>query len=517
MAAAPGLSGRGVRPERALLVLIAITAVARILIAWGTGLCFGESYYFSCARHPDLSYFDHPPLSMLIGTLGLALVDEPGRLVLRLPFIALFAGTTWLIFLLGRRLFDAWSGFWAALLLNLTPIFTLSVGVYFQPEGALMFCWVACAWCLAHVLVGPRSPRPLAWWTGAGAMLGLGMLSKYAAVLLIAGAFCYVLTRRDQRHWLATPGPWVAVIVALVIFSPVVIWNARHQWLSFFFQSTRGVEDFGGIRPDWLLKNIAGQALAMLPWIWIGIVVELVRGFRRRPPVEARQLVSWLSVTPIVLFTGVAAWSSTSQHHFHWATPGYLLLFVPLGDTVRRGLAHGAALWRWTLGATAAITIVAVAVLTTHIGTGWLQDVPGLSRVLYGIEDPTFECVDMTGLERAFAERGLLDGRSFVVSDWWFRAGKVDWGLKGRLPVLAFTRGDPRGFAFFDRADRYLGRDGIIVTTKSLEEITGAFGPYFERIVPIGDVPVGRRGRNEYVLHLYRGQRLVAPYPQPYG
>jgi hypothetical protein len=505
-------------PEAAVAALIAVTATARVLIAWATGLCFGESYYFSCALHPSLSYFDHPPLSILIASLSFALGGEPGRLLLRAPFIALFAGTTWLLFLLGRRLFGAWAGFWAALLLNLSPIFTLSVGVFFQPEGALMFFWVACAWCLAHVLVGPPPRRALGWWAAAGAMLGLGMLSKYAAVLLIAGAGLHVLTRREQRHWLAHPGPYLALALALGIFAPVIVWNAQHRWVSFFFQSTRGVEDFSGIRPDWLVKNVAGQALAILPWLWVGLVIELVTGFGRRSPQPERQFVSWLSVPPIVLFTGVAAWSSTSQHHFHWATPGYLLLFLSLGETVRRGLAAGSRLYRGGLAATAAATLIGITVLTSHIATGWLQDLPVLSRVLTGIEDPTYECVDMTGLERAFHERGLLDRKDvFVFSDWWFRAGKVDYGLKGRLPVLAFTRDNPRGFAFFDRSERYLGKDGILVTTKTAAEATGAFERYFERITPLGGVEVGRRGRAEYTLYLYLGERLRAPYPQPYG
>ena len=177
------------------------------------------------ARYPDANV-DHPPLSMLLGRLGLELAGEPGRLALRVPFTALFAGTTWLFFLLGERLFGAWAGFWAALLLNLSPIFTLSVGLFFQPEGPLMFFWVACAWCLAHVLLGAPARRALGWWAAAGAMLGLGMLSKYAAVLLVAGAGLYVLTRREQRHWLRHPGPYLALAIALVIFSPVVVWSA---------------------------------------------------------------------------------------------------------------------------------------------------------------------------------------------------------------------------------------------------------------------------------------------------
>lgn len=509
---------RRIAPGPAVVALIAVGAAARLWIAWADGLCFGESYYFSCALHPSLSYFDQPPLSILLGSLGLALAGEPGRLVLRWPFIALFAGTTWLIFLLGRRLFGGWPGFCAALLLNLSPIFTLSAGIFFQPEGPLMFFWVACAWCLAHVLVGPSPRRPLAWWAAAGLMLGLGMLSKYAAVLLVAGAGLHVLTDRDQRRWLAHPGPYVALAIALAVFSPVIAWNAQHRWVSFLFQSTRGVEDFAGIRADWLLRNVAGQAIAILPWLWAGLVAELATAFGRRPPQPARRFLAWLSVTPIALFTAAAAWSSTGQHHFHWATPGYLLLFLPLGDTVARGLARGRALHRWGVGVTAGVALAAVTTLTTHIATGWLQDLPVLSGILTGIEDPTYECVDLTGLERAFAERGLL-GRAdlFVFSDWWFRAGKVDYALKGRLPVLAFTRGDPRSFAFFDRSERFVGKDGILVTTKTLAEVTGHFGRYFERITPLGPVNVGRRGRTEFTLELYRGERLRVPYPQPYG
>jgi hypothetical protein len=468
--------------------------------------------------HPSLSYFDHPPLSMLLGTASVWATGAVSRLVLRWPFIALFAGTTWLTFLLGRRLFGPWAGACAALLLNLAPIFSLSVAIYFQPEGPLMFFSLACVWCLAHLLIGSPPRRALAWWAAAGLTLGLAMLSKYAAVLLVLGAGLHLLTRRDQRHWLREPGPYVALAIAALLFTPVLVWNAHHGWISFVFQSTRGIDDYTGIRPDWLLRNVAGQSLALLPWLWAGLVLELISGFARRPADPARRFIAWLAAPPIVVFTAAAAYSSASLHHFHWPTPGYLLLLLPLGDRLARGLRSGHAPYRWGLGVTAVVSVLAVAVVTTHIGTGWLKDLPGLAKPLEGIEDPTFECVDFTGLYGAFAERGLLDRTDlFVFSDWWFRAGKVDYALRGRLPVLAFTRADPRGFAFFDRSERWLGKDGILVTTKSLPEAAGTFGRYFERISPLGAVDVGRPGRSEFTLYLYRCEKLVAPYPQPYG
>jgi hypothetical protein len=508
---------RRLTPGAATLWLIAVSALGRLAIAASNGLCFGESYYFSCALHPSLSYFDHPPLAILLGSASLWATGAVGRLVLRWPFIALFAGTTWLMFLLGRRLFGGWAAFYGVLLLNLSPIFTLSVGTYFQPEGPLMFFWVACAWCLAHVLVGPPPRRPLAWWAAAGLMLGLGMLSKYAAVLLVGGAGLHALTRREMRHWFAHPGPYVALAIALLLFAPVLIWNGRHGWVSFVFQSTRGLDEFRGLRLDWLVRNIGGQSLVMLPWVWAALVAALAWSFGSRPPRAERRFVAWLSVGPIVLFTAVAAYSISSRHHFHWTTPGYLLLFLPLGALVEQGLARHPALSRGALAATAGLALLGIGVVTTHIATGWLQAVPGLSRILVGTEDPSYECIDLDRLERAFAERGLL-GRPdvFAFSDWWFRSGKVDYALEGRLPVLAFTR-DPRGFAFFDRSERWIGRDGILVTTKTPAEVETHFGRYFERIEPLGAVFVGRRGRAEFALNLYRGERLLAPYPRPYG
>ncbi len=510
---------RRISPEAAVLGLIALGAVLRLTAGWGAGLCYGESYYFACARHPSLAYFDHPPLSILLATASLSLTGEAGRLVLRWPFILLFAGTTWLLFLLGRRLFGAWPGFYAALLMNLAPVFSLSVGIFLQPDGPLMFFWLACIWCLAHLLLEPKAGQPMAWWAAAGAMLGLAMLSKYTAVLLVAGAGLYVLGRSDTRRWLAHPGPYLALAVAALAFSPVLVWNARHHWISFLWQSTRGLDELSGIRLDWMLRNIGGQSLLLLPWVWVALVVELWRSFRRQAPPQ-RRFIACLAVIPIVLFTAVAAYALTGQRHFHWGMPGYLLLFLPLGDTLDRRLRQGSVFHRWALGATVALSLLGMAVATSHAATGWLKDGPRwLSEALAGDKDPTLECIDFTALERAFAERGLLARHDvFVFSDWWFRAGKVEYALKGRLPVLALHPTDPRSFAFFDRTERWLGKDGILVTTKtSVKEVMDHYGSYFARISALGQVEVGRRGRNEMTLYLYRCEDLKRPYPRRYG
>ena len=65
------------------------------------------------------------------------------------------------------------------------------------------------------------------------------MLSKYHGVLLFAGAGVFMLASRRQRFWFATPWPYAAGLVALLVFSPVLVWNAQHGWVSFLFQGGR--------------------------------------------------------------------------------------------------------------------------------------------------------------------------------------------------------------------------------------------------------------------------------------
>jgi hypothetical protein len=501
--------------EAAVVGLIVVTAGLRVLIAWSVGLCYGESYHFSCVLHPSLGYFDHPPLFILLGRAGLDVVGEVGHLALRWPFIGLFAGTTWLLFSIGRTLFGPWAGFYAALLLNLAPVFSLSAAIFLQPDGPLMFFWLACVWCLLRVLVDPVVRRPYLWWSAVGVTLGLAMLSKYSAVLLAVGAALYILSHREQWRWITHPAPYLSLAVAALVFSPVLVWNARHSWISLVWQGERGLQ-FRGVHVEWLALNVLGQAVELLPWIWAGLVFELYRCLHRRPPAPACGFIGWLSVTPIVLFTLVAAYAPIGDH-FHWTDPGYLLLFVPLGASVQQWLERAPARPRWPLAFLALISALVMIVLVTHTATGWLTR--AAPSWLAARVDSTEQCVDWALLEQALRARGVL-GRSdvFVFTDRWYRSGKVDYALKGTMPVLVLHPTDPRSFAFFDDTERWLGKDGILITTKdNPREIIRAYAPYFARFTPLEDVDVRRGGRHVDWLHLYRGETLLRPYPTPYG
>ena len=189
------------------IAIVAAFAVVRLVLMVGIGFGNDEAYTIAGARALHLSYFDHPPLHVWLAHAS-ALAFGETRWV-RLPFVLLFAGTGWLLFLLTRRLYGPRAGVWALLSLNLTPFFTLSAGGWVVPDGLLLFFLLGAVLALVPaVLDGPRrTSRPWRAWLAGGLCLGLAGLSKYNAVLVALSLVAFVAASPRRRPWLVHPPP----------------------------------------------------------------------------------------------------------------------------------------------------------------------------------------------------------------------------------------------------------------------------------------------------------------------
>ena len=277
---------------RGVLALIGATALLRLAFACATGLGVDESYMVAAGRVLSGGYFDHPPASWWLSWGAIHLFGTEAPVVARLPFIALFALSTWTMFRLTAAVADARAGFWAAVLLNLSPVFGVTGATWVLPDGPLLCALLGAALCLVHALgisAAPSSSRSgatqpaertasaVAWWIGAGICAGLALSAKYSAILTMGGAFLFLVCDRRYRHLLARPEPYFALLAAALVFSPVVIWNATHGWASFAFQGERAMGM--RFRPLEPLTTLLGEGLFVLPWIWVPM---LVVWFRRR-------------------------------------------------------------------------------------------------------------------------------------------------------------------------------------------------------------------------------------------
>ena len=105
----------GMTPRRALWLLIGISTTLRLI--WAAVLEAGndEAYHYLYAVHPDWSYFDHPPMMMLIERLGEFVTGAASLFSCRFGFVLLFAGSTWVLFKWTARWYGERAGFYAAL------------------------------------------------------------------------------------------------------------------------------------------------------------------------------------------------------------------------------------------------------------------------------------------------------------------------------------------------------------------------------------------------------------------
>lgn len=487
-----------------VLILILTTAIGRVLSSLLLGLGIDESYTVALGRELQLGYFDHPPLSWWLQWGASHLLGSASPIIVRSPFIALFALSSWLLYRLTARLFSETAALWAVLSLNLSPVFGITSASWVLPDGPLDAALLGFMTCLTHAL-DPAGRRPWAWWLGTGVTAGLALLSKYTAVFVLLGALVAVVAHPRHRRWMLRPHPWLAMALGATIFLPVILWNAQHHWCSFAFQGRRSLGDNTHLFAP--MVTLGGEALFLLPWIWLPMMVEFFAAWRRGPADWSRWLLANSGALPILFFAMVGIWSH-SRVLFHWAAPGYLVLFPLLG----------AALARWTRGwgrvvipriaaASAILILVCVTVIGTQVRWNWLQ--------LIGKEfapgaDPSLAAVDWTSLGPEMHVRGLIGpGKPAVATLKWYDAGKLDYALGGMATIICLSE-DSRGYGIIHPAADYRGKDVLILIPESRrKEVERKVAPLFDHIDPLPALTVLQGGRPALKILVYMGTNFM--------
>jgi 4-amino-4-deoxy-L-arabinose transferase-like glycosyltransferase len=488
-----------------VLWLILLIGALRLVTAGAMGLGMDESYTTAVSRDLHLSYFDHPPLHQWIAHAAGEAFGY-GRWV-RLPFVALFAGSTWLMYRLAARLFGEAAGFWAALALNLTAFFGVAAGTWVLPDGPLVFCELGAALTLSAILfpLEGEAQRPWRLWLAAGLWLGLAALSKYQAMTVGAGLALAFLVSAEGRRRLAHPAPYVAALLALLIALPVIVWNAEHQWISFTFQAGRGAAR--RFDPAGLLTALLAQAGLLTPWVAVPLAWATARAVRADGPKAWFLLIA--AAPTIVLFNLLPLVGAKVLPH--WPMPGWLLLFPLLGAALARAARIDCGRWpaRWALASGAALAVV-WAVAVSDAATAWIKDaIPSLKS------DPTAEAMDWRRLRTELDRRGLLKPGTFVVAAEWNEAGKIDQAVGDAAPVLVFN-GDPREYAFRGPSEHFLHHDALIIGRgPTVAQELARIAPHFASLAPLPGVTVGRGNKAEIALTVIAAHDLTSPYPLP--
>ncbi len=220
--------------ERIVIAAIAGLVIVRLIVAANMTLASDETLYWRYSRYLAPGYLDHPAMNPFLIRLGTMLFGDT-------PFgIRLFAVLTalpasWAVWRAGALLCGGDRiGATAALFFNLT--IAMSVGSLVATSDASVV--MTSSFVLLALAKLNETDRGV-WWLALGAALGAGMWAKYTTAFFAFGIAIWLITAPAKRKWFLSPWPYLGAALALLVFSPVLLWNAGHEWASVAYQSSR--------------------------------------------------------------------------------------------------------------------------------------------------------------------------------------------------------------------------------------------------------------------------------------
>jgi dolichol-phosphate mannosyltransferase len=313
------------------LAVVSCLFLFRLIYAGLPELLEEEAYYWNYAKHMDIGFLDHPPMVAALIWLGTAVFGN-SEFGVRVGALLAWIIGAWFVGRFATRSFDRTIAFRSLLLFSILPFF-FATGFVMTPDAPLTACWAASIYFLHRALVDGESKA----WGGVGVSLGLGLLSKYTIVLLGPATLLFMLCDRQARSWFLRPQPYLAALLAVVLFLPVIVWNARHDWASVVFQGQGRINDVAMFTSH---KLLGGILLLITPAGFLAFLHLLLRGrgvYDRFIEQESRGGREYLFVlcmvlVPLSVFLGFSIFKEVK---LNWTGPLWLVLLPYMALTMR--------------------------------------------------------------------------------------------------------------------------------------------------------------------------------------
>lgn len=280
-------------------------------------LALEEMHYWDWSRHLDLSYYSKPPM---IAYMIRASCSIFGDTILGIRFVAVLLAllssiVTWSTV---KRMFSPRTAFFSVLMLNIMPLYWLG-GLILTTDTPLLFFWGLAILALWLALFEGKHN---AWWL-FGIALGLGMLSKYAMAYILLCLALFFLLSPGHRASLRKPQLYLSLVLAVLLFSPVIIWNMQNNWVTVHHVAADAAVPEGfKVDPGAFFEYIGSQAALTNPIVHFFMLFFIWRLFRRD---GMRMDPRWkfLLATGVPVYLLLLAKSIQGGVQANWAAPAY--------------------------------------------------------------------------------------------------------------------------------------------------------------------------------------------------
>jgi 4-amino-4-deoxy-L-arabinose transferase-like glycosyltransferase len=410
-------------------LLLALT-VMRLAYAGLFELRTDEAYYWTWSKETVPSFLDHPPMIAWFIRFGTLLFGDTG-LGVRFAGILGMLATQLLLADIVRRVTQDVRAMLVAVLLPEAALYYGLLTAKVAPDVAMIPFAMAMIWSLVR-LVESDDAR---WWLAAGLFAGLALLSKLTVVMLVPAVLAFMLVPDWRGRWLRSPYPWLAVLIAFVVSSPVLFWNVVHDWAPFKFQFVRAAADHEfswRLLGDFIGLQFGQVGFIVLPVVLSAVVLTAWRGYCRREPVAI------LLSTAVLVPFGYLLWKSLTLRigdtwpMFLWppafAAAAINVSMILRGQPSPGMLKSGVA---WTYAAIASGIPLVVLVFLYCVASPWN---------LIGKNDPIGGEAGYAALaDRAWVEMQKANATWIATSDYRTYA-MLRWHLRDRVPVVQINQ-----------------------------------------------------------------------------
>jgi 4-amino-4-deoxy-L-arabinose transferase-like glycosyltransferase len=290
-------------PRTALVLFIIVLSALRLAVIGGIPITPDEAYYWTWSRHLAVCYYDQPGMVAWVDWLSALPWERVTVFSLRLPAALLSGLSAWALFLCYRDYRDdEREAAVFAMVFSLLP-FSFLAGLIMIHDTAFL-PWLALSfWALTRLT--KNDGRPADWLFLALAITG-AMYAKFSAVMIGWGLVLYMIWSPKGRRWWRTWRPYGAGALSGLLYLPVVVWNARHGWISVHAvgELTARTGITWSDRLGWVMEYVGSQVGIFSPLLGLAVFAALIKGVREawKRPGDDRVVLPVCMALPVFLY-----------------------------------------------------------------------------------------------------------------------------------------------------------------------------------------------------------------------
>ena len=423
--------------KKKLIIFLIGIAILRLAIGSYLNLSDDEAYYLLWSRNLEMSYYDHPPLIAYLIRLITSIFGE-NNFSIRLVSVGMISITSVYIYKISYYLYknEKIAGT-AVLIFNILPLYSF-LSIMTLPDSPLILLYTMVIYYFLKIIYEKNSK----FWYIIAILTGLGLLSKYNMFMVYPSIFFYLLLSKENRFWLLKKEPYIAFILSILIFAPVIYWNYSHNWGSFEFHLEGRQSKTFRFRPTKFFQFVGGQIGVVSPILFFGIFITSIKNFKK-PDVN---ILFWFSLPLIAIFT----FSSLSNNSkVHWLACAYIPMIIVFVKYIEFNK-----IWQIGIGLSVSLSLILYFVATTLV-------VP--------LKPKENALADMQGWDIAAKRVQQIYDDSTKNGEEWFLFGEryqTSSQLAAYLPKKEYVynlSGGKSQFDYWKDRDEVIGKNGIFI------------------------------------------------------